>query len=227
MSTYKIIHNKRKIGVHSSIFGENREYAIITINDLTTIKKYEKERLSVRFQEMYFRNMAHNVRTPLSAVVATNENLKMELQDHPECLRMIELSESSCYILLSMFDQIDELQKIRFGKFVLTPKTFDLRAVLVSLFNKMRVQAEFNSLNMHLNIEQLVPKKIKTDRERLERVLFVLLQNSLKYTVRGCIKVVVETNKPYTTEQALSMTETILIFKIIDTGCGIPEENQP
>lgn len=103
MRTYKVLHNKRKIGVHSSVFGDDGEFAIITINDLTTIKKYEKERLRVRFQEIYFRNMAHNVRTPLNAVIATNENLKMELRD-PECLRMIELSESSCYILVSMFD---------------------------------------------------------------------------------------------------------------------------
>ena len=47
--------------------------------------------------------MAHDVRTPLNAVMATNENLKMELSD-PELLKMLELSESSCFILLSMFD---------------------------------------------------------------------------------------------------------------------------
>ena len=52
--------------------------------------------------------MAHDVRTPLSAVTASNENLKMIIDD-PECLHMIELSESSTYILLSMFDQINEL----------------------------------------------------------------------------------------------------------------------
>lgn len=69
---------------------------------------------------MYFNNMAHDVRTPLNAVTATNENLKMVLDD-PECLHMIELSESSCYILLSMFDQINELQKIKFNKFELKP----------------------------------------------------------------------------------------------------------
>ena len=106
--TFKIMHSKKKIGLHSQLFGDQGEYAIITMNDLTVIKQYEKERLSLKFQDMYFRNMAHDVRTPLNAVIATNENLKMELQD-PELLKMLELSESSCFILLSMFDQIDEL----------------------------------------------------------------------------------------------------------------------
>ena len=118
MLIYKIAHNKKKIGLHLQMFEAHDELAIVTFSDLTRIKKYEKERLQTRFQAMYFRNMAHDVRTPLSAVRATNENLKMELQD-PECLKMIELSESSCYILLNMFDQIDELQRIKFNNFAL------------------------------------------------------------------------------------------------------------
>lgn len=81
MHTFKIVHSKRKVGLHSQMFGDKEEFAIITMNDLTMVKKYEKERLSVRFQDMYFRNMAHNVRTPLNVVVATNENLKMELKN--------------------------------------------------------------------------------------------------------------------------------------------------
>ena len=93
MQTFKIVHNKRKIGIQSQLFGENGEFAIITLNDLTVIKRYEKERLSVRFQDMYFRNMAHNVRTPLNLVVSINESLKAELTT-PESLRMIGLSES-------------------------------------------------------------------------------------------------------------------------------------
>lgn len=49
MLSFKIVHSKKKIGLHSQLFGEIGEFAIITMNDLTVIKKYEKERLSVRF----------------------------------------------------------------------------------------------------------------------------------------------------------------------------------
>ena len=122
------------------------------MNALTTIKQYEKERLSLKFQDMYFRNMAHNVRTPLNVVVSTNENLKMEITNQDQ-LKMLELSDSSCYILLNMFDQIDELQRIKFNKFRLYPSQFDLREMILNLFNKMRIQAEFQSLNMFLKID--------------------------------------------------------------------------
>lgn len=105
---------------------------------------------------------------------------------------MIELSESSCYMLLNMFDQIDELQRIKFNKFIMMPKVFDLRAFLHKLFNKMRIQAEFQCLKMFLSIESRLPRRILADQERLEKVLFVLIQNSLKYTHRGSIKLNVE-----------------------------------
>lgn len=46
--SFKIIHSKKKIGMHISLF-ENDEYAIVTFSDLTRVKRYEKERLSLRF----------------------------------------------------------------------------------------------------------------------------------------------------------------------------------
>lgn len=173
MLTFKIMHNKKKIGLQFQLLEQTDELAIITFSDLTKIKRYEKERLSSRFQDIYFRNMAHDVRTPLNAVRSTNDYLKLEITD-PECLKMIALSESSCYIMLSMFDQINELQKIKFDKFILFPAMFDIREMLSNLFNKMRIQAEFLNLNMYLQIEQNLPKSVYADAERLERVLFVL-----------------------------------------------------
>ena len=194
MHTYKIVHNKKKIGMQISLLEKADNLAIITFNDLTKVKRYEKEKLSMRYQEIYLRNMAHDVRTPLNAVRATNENLKMEITD-PECLKMIELSDSSCYMLVSMFDQIRELHRIRYDNFSLNSAAFDCRAMILKLFNQMRVQAEFKSLNMYLKIDPTLPKMIVTDSERLERILFVLLQNALKYTERGGSHLNVESAK--------------------------------
>lgn len=173
MQTFKIMHNKKKIGIQAQLLEQTDELAIITFTDLTKVKRYEKERLSMRFQDIYFRNMAHDVRTPLNAVRSTNDYLKLEVKD-TACLKMIALSESSCFILLSMFDQINELQKLKFNKLILSPTLFDIREMLSNLFNKMRIQAEIQDLSMYLQIEQNLPKKVYADSERLERVLFVL-----------------------------------------------------
>ena len=43
-------------------------------------------------------------------------------------------------------------------------------------------------MNMHLHIDQVIPKQIRTDPEKLERMLFALIQNALKFTKHGHIK---------------------------------------
>lgn len=88
---------------------------------------------------------------------------------------MVQLSESATFIMLMMFDQVKELQKMRSRQFILTTSFFDIRALIVKIFDKMRIQAEFQSLNMYLKIDQKVPKIIKTDSEKLEKMLFSLI----------------------------------------------------
>lgn len=101
---------------------------------------------------------------------------------------MVQLSEAATYILLVMFDQIAELSMLRFDQLMIKASFFNLRALVLQLFNRMRIQAEFQSLNMHLHIDQSIPKLVRTDPEKLERMLFSLLQNALKFTTRGHIQ---------------------------------------
>lgn len=104
---------------------------------------------------------------------------------------MINLSESATFILMVMFEQIAELSKLKFDQLVIKASFFNLSAMVQKLFNRMRIQAEFQSLNMHLHIDQTIPKLVKTDKDKLERMLFSLLQNALKFTTRGHIKLLV------------------------------------
>lgn len=118
--------------------------------------------------------MAHDVRTPMNSIMIANENLRMTLTD-PLCLQMVSLSESASFILMMMFEQVEDLQKIKFGGFRLSPKEVDLRKFLIRIFDKMRIQAEFQSLKMSITIQQQVPKTVCVDYKKLEKVLFSLL----------------------------------------------------
>lgn len=80
MSIYKVLHNKRKVDLSCSLTA-GQQVAIITLSDITRVKKYEKQKQSLRFQQIYFHSMAHDVRTPMNAIMSANENLKNELVD--------------------------------------------------------------------------------------------------------------------------------------------------
>lgn len=103
MNIFKVLHNKRKVDISCSMHANSKEFAVITLSDITRIKKYEKEKLRARFQQIYFQSMAHDVRTPMNSIMSANENLRMTLND-PVCLQMISLSESASFILMMMFE---------------------------------------------------------------------------------------------------------------------------
>ena len=56
---------------------------------------------------------------------------------------MVSLSESASFFMLHMFEQVEDLQKLRFKLFRLEVKQFNIRRLLISIFDKMRIQAEF------------------------------------------------------------------------------------
>lgn len=49
MSIFKVLHNKRKIDISCSLHTSSNEIAIVTLSDITRIKKYEKEKQRIRF----------------------------------------------------------------------------------------------------------------------------------------------------------------------------------
>ena len=56
---------------------------------------------------------------------------------------MVSLSESASFILMMMFEQVEDLQKLKFNKLRLELDYFDVRHLLLKVFDNMRIQAEF------------------------------------------------------------------------------------
>ena len=108
-TTYKVLHNKRKIGITSASFGPNKEFAIVNVCDVTNIQKQEKDKQRERFKYFYLKAMVRGVHAPLLSIHSANENLKMTLSDH-ESLQMLSLSEAATFSMHMMSQQLEELQ---------------------------------------------------------------------------------------------------------------------
>lgn len=61
-------------------------------------------------------------------------------------------------------------------------EVFDLRERLHSLFENVLIQAELKSLKFNIHIDQSLPNKIYSDKQKIYNVLFNLLTNAIKYT---------------------------------------------
>ena len=68
--------NKKRIKLQSLIFeGNFKEYALVTVSDITELQNFEKQKLVEKFKTLYLQSLAHDLRTPLNTIMAMNEHL--------------------------------------------------------------------------------------------------------------------------------------------------------
>lgn len=104
---------------------------------------------------------------------------------------------------------------IRTGKLSYNMAPIDLRDIIQKSFEKNRKSAESKGLNFVLNIGESSEYKIKGDENQLSEAFSNLIDNSIKYTPRGQVKV------------SLVKSDNKIRFSVKDTGIGIAPEDKP
>lgn len=86
------------------------ESALILITDITKVKEFEKRKQTDRFKTIYFASVAHDLRTPINAIMCINITLLSVLNE--TFRNYVTISNNSCKFLLSMVDDILDLSKL-------------------------------------------------------------------------------------------------------------------
>ncbi len=157
----------------------------------------------------FLSNMSHELRTPLNGILGYAELLSFDLKDdeHREYARIIHESGSH---LLSLVNQLLQLNKIEAGHEALLLSSENLHALAASAVNAHRSSALKKSLRLELKIAPDVPEQVECDRAKLVQVLHNLLHNAIKFTTQGEVRL------------TLSRYEGCMVFAVSDTGRGIP-----
>jgi CheY-like chemotaxis protein len=119
--------------------------------------------------------------------------------------------------LLVIINDILDFSKIESGKIELDAHAFDLKEMLVDILDLLGPIAQSKSLNIALQVSPNVPDIVVTDSTRLKQVLINLLNNAIKFTPKGNVQVMVDA-------QADEDGRLTLVFQVIDTGIGIPQD---
>lgn len=181
-------------------------------------KKSEDLERSTRYKSEFLANMSHELRTPLNSILLLSrllsENNEKNMSDEQmEFARVINNSGNS---LLGLIDEILDLSKIEAGKMeleYLDVPVGEITGNMNGLFGEMARQKKI-AFNIDTSNAPLV---IKTDKMRLEQILKNLVSNAIKFTAEGSVTLTVEK----------SADNRLVAFKVIDTGIGIPAEQQP
>ncbi len=194
------------------------------INKLKNQLKLEQERKETqRIHEMdlmkirFLTNASHEFRTPLSLILAPIDkflkNTKSEEEKH-----QYELIRRNAKRLLNLVNQLMDFRKMEVKELSLNRKKGDVILFIKDLVDSFTDLAEKKNIRLifESEIENLITYY---DADKLERILFNLLSNAFKFTYEdGLVSVLL--NK--VTEKGKDFLE----LKVIDTGIGIPKEQQ-
>jgi signal transduction histidine kinase/response regulator RpfG family c-di-GMP phosphodiesterase len=166
----------------------------------------------------FLSNMSHEIRTPMNAIIGFSEILKIE-EKNSEKKDYIEAITSSGKTLLNLINNILDLSKIEAGEMNIQLENVNLRQLVIDIKNTFFLKFDEKKLKFLIDIEPTFPKFIITDEVRLKQILINLIGNSIKFTSNGSISLKIFASN-------LSKDHLDFNVKIIDTGVGIPKEDQ-
>jgi len=148
---------------------------------------FEKKIDSISFESnenkmIFLTNIAHELRTPLSLVIAPIEDMMQNYTSiEPKWKNHLNLIYRNSNYLLTLINQIIDFRKLNAGKLQLNLQTVDMVALVKD------VSANFKGLETRrkANLNVQVPDKsilVKIDSQKIEEVLYNLLSNAFKHT---------------------------------------------
>ena len=200
---------------------ENGQIELIGVNyDITELKETEamlieakeKAETADRLKSAFLANMSHEIRTPLNAIVGFS-SLMGETGDMEEKRQYMAIIEENNDLLLQLISDILDLSKIEAGTFDFVEKELDVNMLCEDIVRFMKMKAK---PGVEVLFDRHLPEcRIVSDRNRLNQVIANFVNNAIKFTTAGSIRV--GYNK---------VDETHLRFYVADTGLGIEPEMQ-
>lgn len=174
--------------------------------------KFEQE--FTRYKLVFFTNIAHEFRTPLTLIQGSLEKEKRIMKTNHwqlELEKTVRTMDKSVQRMLRLIDQLLEFRKMQAGKLKLSLQETDVVMFVQGICKMFDDAAESKQIDFKFE-SQLPAYLMYLDQQKMDKVVFNLLSNAFKYThAKGTISV------------SLSFTD-VMTIRVADTGVGIPQE---
>ncbi len=166
----------------------------------------------------FLATISHELRTPMNGVLGmTDLLLETELDaDQFEYTQAVKASGGS---LLNIINQVLDFSRIEANAIVLDSHSFRLDDLINETMSIFQIQGRMTGVVIGSSIAAHVPKNLVGDADKLRQILINLLGNSLKFTSKGKIDLLVQG------DHIEQNGDFQLHVEVRDTGIGLPEGN--
>lgn len=177
---------------------EDVSFYIITMRDITDILKYEKELKKSydrddyvsKLKTSFLINMATEIRTPFNSIMSYADLIDDYLneKDYDSAKELLDSTKDVLKRVVNLFTNITEVAQIETGEVQIIKETLDCNELIKLSFNKIEEDIKDSGLDFGMS---LYPGAllIKADWVKIERVMFLLLDNAIRTSSRGKIAV--------------------------------------
>lgn len=200
-------------------------FASLMVFENMTEYKLNADRLSIarkvadrsnRAKTIFLANMSHEIRTPLNTIIGFSEQLEKTKLTKKQS-QFLEIVKSSSDHLLSMVSRIITLSEIDTGEVNFEKKPFLIGEVMNDVIKMESNRAQKKGIELNKVWSTRLDIPLFGDEVSLTQILLNLVNNAIKFTNEGSVLLSAEVKDE--TEQKI-----IVVFRVIDTGIGIPED---
>ncbi|MDY6834069.1 MAG: ATP-binding protein [Chloroflexota bacterium] len=178
---------------------------------LVVLRDVTEQRRTEIVRRDFISNISHELRTPITSMVALAETLQDgAMEDHSVARSFLEKMVIEMDKLNQMVEELGELSRIESGIAPLRKSSIDITEVIVRVVARLEAQAERAGISLAMDLQKDLPQ-IVADTDRLEQVMVNLLHNAIKFTSPGGKVTVMAKQR-----------ERDLMISVSDTGCGVP-----
>jgi len=191
--------------------------------EVNNVMAYEAERKRAealaeidKAKTVFFSNISHEFRTPLTLMLGPLEDLLNRPQSRltDEEKNKIETTHRNSMRLLRLVNNLLDFSRIEAGRAKAQFQLTDISTFTRDLAGSFRSAIENAGLDFNVNCEHIT-QPMYVDRNLWEKIVLNLLSNAFKYTPNGSVTV------------SLSARNSNVELSVLDTGVGIPEEELP
>jgi len=198
-------------------------YCVRRADDLEKLRLAEKAKVerdaaeaASRAKSEFLAHMSHEIRSPLTGILGFAKLASDTQVSDKERFEFIDIIKKSGDHLLRVVNDILDLSKVEQGRLEVESREFDWMKAVEDIAQIFRATAASKGLSLHVELPSQLTRFMSGDEHRFRQVLMNLLNNAIKFTGAGFVKI----------KANHESDSNSLVFDVVDSGIGMSESEQ-